>query len=166
MDRQLLVSNRKFSPEIRAFALTLHFYSGSAYNYVRQQFNNLLPHPATIRKWYTVVDGTPGFTAQSFKAIQERNNEQPVFGNLTVDEMHIKEKIDFFFGKYYGHIEMGSQVQGDGDVNIIAKHALVFMAVSLNAHWKVRLGYFLIDGLSGKERADLLKTCLHLLYDT
>lgn len=47
-----------------------------------------------------------------------------------------------------------------------AKNALVFMAVAINGHWKVSLGYFLIDGLSGKQRADLLVTCLVLLYET
>lgn len=40
------------------------------------------------------------------------------------------------------------------------------MAVAINGHWKVPLGYFLIDGLSAKQRADLLITCLELLYET
>ena len=39
------------------------------------------------------------------------------------------------------------------------------MAVSLNSNWKVPLGYFLIDGLSASERANLVKTCLLKLSD-
>jgi len=66
MDRQLVAKNRKYSEEIRAFALTLHFYSAHAYDYVRKKFNNLLPHPQTIRQWYKVVNGEPGFTRETY----------------------------------------------------------------------------------------------------
>lgn len=41
---------KKYSPELRTFALTLQFYSSKAYRYVRKTFNNLLPEPSTIRK--------------------------------------------------------------------------------------------------------------------
>jgi len=48
-------TEKKISPELRAFALTLNFYSAAAYKYVRQVFNNCLPHPSTLRKWYAVI---------------------------------------------------------------------------------------------------------------
>jgi hypothetical protein len=48
----------------------------------------------------------------------------------------------------------------------MAKDALVLMAVGVNGSWKTPLGYFLIDSLSGKERANLIRECLHRLYDT
>ncbi|XP_008183700.1 uncharacterized protein LOC103309607 [Acyrthosiphon pisum] len=48
---------RKFCPELRKFAVTLQYYSPRAYTYVRKTFKNLLPHPRTLRKWYTVVNG-------------------------------------------------------------------------------------------------------------
>ncbi|XP_030747938.1 uncharacterized protein LOC115876343 isoform X2 [Sitophilus oryzae] len=44
--------NEKFTPGEREFALTLHFYSPRAYNYVRQQYNKALPDTTTITKWY------------------------------------------------------------------------------------------------------------------
>ena len=34
----------RYSPELRAFTLTLHFYSPRAYKYVRKMFNTCLPH--------------------------------------------------------------------------------------------------------------------------
>ncbi|KAF0744227.1 THAP domain-containing protein 1-like [Aphis craccivora] len=37
-----------------------------AYNYMRKTFGKLLPHPRTLRRWYMVVDGNPGFTRESF----------------------------------------------------------------------------------------------------
>ena len=47
----------------------------------------------------------------------------------------------------------------------MAKDALVLMAVSVNSSWKVPLGYFLIDSMSGKERLNLVRECLHRLHD-
>lgn len=40
--------NGEYIPEIRSFAMTLHFYSGKAYDYVRKKFNNQLPHSSTV----------------------------------------------------------------------------------------------------------------------
>jgi len=54
---------------MRSFALTLQFYSSKACTYVCKIFDNLLPHPARLRKWYTVVNGNPGFTSEAFKAM-------------------------------------------------------------------------------------------------
>ncbi len=46
-----------YSPELRSFALTLHFYSPHAYRYVRKMFDTCLPHPRTIERWYQSIDG-------------------------------------------------------------------------------------------------------------
>ncbi|XP_032671874.1 uncharacterized protein LOC116844465 [Odontomachus brunneus] len=53
--------NKQYSPELRSFALTLNYYSPKAYNYVRNKFDCILPHPKTLYKWYTSINGTPGF---------------------------------------------------------------------------------------------------------
>lgn len=42
----------QYSPELRGFALTMHFYSPRAYTYVRQVFHMCLTHPRTLGKWY------------------------------------------------------------------------------------------------------------------
>lgn len=52
----------KYPEELRKFAFTLHFYSGKAYDYVRETFHLSLPHPSVIRKWSTVVECQPGFS--------------------------------------------------------------------------------------------------------
>lgn len=70
-----MTSNSKITPELRTFAVTLHFYSPPAYNYVRDSFNKILPHPSTIPKWYTTVDGTAGFTDECLKAIEIKVKE-------------------------------------------------------------------------------------------
>lgn len=40
------------------------------------------------------------------------------------------------------------------------------MAVGVNGHWKMPIGYFLVAGLNGNERSNLLKQCLVLMGDT
>jgi ABC-type Mn2+/Zn2+ transport system ATPase subunit len=40
------------------------------------------------------------------------------------------------------------------------------MAVGINRYWKMPLGYFLIEGLNGAERSNLLRNCLQLLNET
>lgn len=47
-----------------------------------------------------------------------------------------------------------------------ASYALVFMAVGLNASWKLLLGYFMIKSLNGDKRANLLTKCYELIADT
>ena len=39
------------------------------------------------------------------------------------------------------------------------------MAVSLNSNWKVPCEYFLVNGLTGKEKANLTKDCLTKLHE-
>ena len=46
----------------------------------------------------------------------------------------------------------------------LANEALVFMVVSLTESWKVPLGYFLIAGLQGDERANSVRLCLDKFY--
>ncbi|XP_008179512.1 THAP domain-containing protein 1-like [Acyrthosiphon pisum] len=73
------ISATTVSPELRSFALTLHFYSPTSYNYVRKTFNKCLPHPSTIRKWYSVIDGSPGITAESMNAIKMKVKEMKMY---------------------------------------------------------------------------------------
>lgn len=91
---------RQYSPELRAFALTLHFYSPRAYNYVRQTFSTCLPHPRTIRKWYQSIDGDPGFTKEALDAIAMKASDNQRKGIeticcLMVDEMAIRKHVEW-----------------------------------------------------------------------
>ena len=70
------VKRAKYSKQLKAFALTLQFYSSKAYNYVRQTFNLGLPHPSVIRSWYTKIPAEPGFTDLSFRALSVAAKKQ------------------------------------------------------------------------------------------
>ena len=61
------VRNQAYTDIIRSFAMTLHFYSAKAYSFVRSSFRAALPHPSTLRKWCTTVNGQPGFTGEAFE---------------------------------------------------------------------------------------------------
>ncbi len=43
--------------------------------------------------------------------------------------------------------------------------ALVFMVVAANGSWKVPCGYFLVNGLTGAEKANLTKECITKLHE-
>lgn len=63
---------RMYDPELRRFALTLHYYSPRAYNYVRGKLNKCLPHVKTLPKWYTSVNCEPGINSESLTLIKQR----------------------------------------------------------------------------------------------
>jgi len=160
---------KKYSPELRSFALTLNFYSSKAYNYVRKKFRNLLPESSTIRKWYSVLNGRPGFTNEVLHALKCKVHkmEDPIFCNLIIDEIGIREQIEYDGNRYYGYVDLGVNSNTTNvDNPTPARNALVFMLVALNSHWKVPLGYFLINSLDGKERASLLEKSLELIHET
>lgn len=94
--RQLkLVNEKTISLELQKFALTLHYYSPSAYLYLRQIFSKALPDISTVRKWYSTTDGLPEITKESLQAIslkvnKIKNNGKQLYECLIMDEMSIK----------------------------------------------------------------------------
>ncbi|XP_049964309.1 uncharacterized protein LOC126484758 [Schistocerca serialis cubense] len=155
---------RSYSPELCSFALTLHFYSHGVYNYVRCCFNTCLPHPRTLTKWYQCVGGAPGFTSEAFKVITaeacHRETKFPTLCSLVVDEIAIRQHVEFDGACYYGYVDMGSSV--DTDNLPIAKEAFVLMLVAINASWKLPVGYFLTAGITGEQKAEIVKECIEL----
>lgn len=154
-----------YSAELRSFALTLHFYSPHAYSYVRKAFNTCLPHPRTIEKWYCSVNGQPGFTDHALRALQARasSRSSPLICSLMMDEVAIRQQLEWDGDKYCGYIDMGTNT--DDDSLPMAKEALVFMVVAVNDNFKLPVGYFLINGLGALERSNLVKQCLSKLSD-
>ena len=144
--------------------MTLNFYSPRAYNYVRKVFDTCLPHPRTISKWYQTVDDSPGFTRSAFDALMLRNEARggdKMICSLMMDEVSIRKHVEFDGRKYHGYIDMGTEL--DDDSLPVAKDALVFMVVDLKSSWKLSVGYFLINGIGGEERKNLVLDCIERL---
>lgn len=160
LGRAIDKTSNKYPPELRAFALTLHFYSPAAYEYVRAKFNNALPAQRTLREWYKAVNGEPGFTSEAFALLKNvtQGRDEPLFAALMIDDMSIKKHVQLVGNKVVGYVDLGTELSDDSLPE--ATNACVFMAVALNMRLKVPLGYFLIESLSGSERADLVKECL------
>jgi hypothetical protein len=47
----------------------------------------------------------------------------------------------------------------------VAKDALVLMVVGINSGWKLPIAYFLIDGMTGAEKANIVSEALQKLYE-
>lgn len=161
-------THSEYPEELKSFALTLSFYSLKAYKYVREHFQLALPHPSTLRRWYKGLNCQPGFTDEAFAALalrvaEGRQQGHPVVCGLVFDEMAIRKHIEWNGTKFVGYVDVGTNI--DDDSVPVATEALVFMVVALNGCWKVPVGYFLIDGLNGDERANLVNQCLLKLYD-
>ena len=159
----------KYSPRIKSFAMTLQFYSSKAYEFVRKTFKLSLPHQSQVRKWYSKIPADPGFTNPAFQALKLKvkeaaNKKQKVVCSLMLDEMAIHKHISWDGQKFRGYVDIGNDADDD-DTLPVAKDVLVLMAVCVNSSWKVPCGYFLVDGLSGSERANLVKTCIEKLHD-
>ncbi|KAH1006923.1 hypothetical protein HUJ05_007610 [Dendroctonus ponderosae] len=58
-------------------------------------------------------------------------------------------------------MEVDLEVPKESDILLKAINVLVFMVVGYNCRWKVPVAYFLINSLSGEEKAKLdTKHCL------
>jgi DNA transposase THAP9 len=154
---------RQYSPELRKFALNLHFFSPAAYSYVRKVYNSALPHPETIASWYRTMEANPGFTDESFKMLAlkvKHNQEKPLYCNLAIDEMGIRkaECYDPSTKKMFGRVSVPGT---DEDLNLeLASNAFVFLLVSVEENWKLPVGYFLINSITAQQKASLVEICI------
>ena len=140
-----------------------------AYRYVRKTFDLGLPDPSTVSKWYNVIDGEPGFTEEALRALKAKvlagqRDGQKVVSSLMLDEMSIRKHVQYDGKKVRGYVDLGTDVEVD-DTLPEATEALVIMAVSVNSNWKIPCGYFLVNGLTGEEKANLVRDCLKKLHE-
>lgn len=155
----------KYNELVKSFALSLFFYSPKAYEYVRRSLSLSLPHPCTVRRWYNVIDGNPGFTAEALSALKSRIDitGYKVYFALIFDEMSIKKHIDWDGKTFFGYSSMGSNIC-KGELSE-AREVLVFMAVGVNVSWSIPIAYFLVNGTSAQEKANLVSQAILILHD-
>jgi hypothetical protein len=146
----------QYPPEIRVFASTLQFYSTKAYEYVRKTFSNALPHITTVRKWFSNIEGAPGFSAQAFNVLKEKVEEgkadhKSVFVALMLDDMSVKKQIEYDSktSSFKGFVNIGAGESNDDSKP--ATEVLIIMAVGINWHFKIPLAYFFIAGIVYKK---------------
>ncbi|KAK9702245.1 Transposase protein [Popillia japonica] len=154
------ISTSKYPEELRKFAVTLHFYSAKAYEYVRKTFHFSLPHDKkSSDKKSSSVECAPGFSTLCFEILSIKvqegdDNGKKVVCCLLLDEMSIKKQIDYDGQRFWGYLDHGVDLQDD-EVEP-AQEALVLMVVCLNASWKLPIAYFLIKTLTAAEKANIV----------
>jgi len=88
------------------------------------------------------------------------NSPQPILLTLSMDEMTIRQHLEFDGTRYYGRVDMGNDM--DNDSLNTAKQCLVFMAVLVNENWKLPIGYFVLDALKSAQKVELVRHALNL----
>lgn len=150
--------------DVRAFALTLHYYSPRGYNYVREKFDKHLPHVATIRKWYSAAGTTsePGFCRYNLSSLAKLAKEHSANGSqlmcsLIFDEMAIRKHLQWSDSrkKFLGHISYG--FRPDIAAVPVATNVIVFMVNGVNVEFNFPIAYYFITSLTADEKIALLK---------
>ena len=85
-------SARRYSDEIKEFALTLYLYSPRAYKYVRSLIP--LPNPSLIRKWSSSFKCEPGFIDEAFTSLSQKVAQSNIDRDccLVIDAMSIRKQ--------------------------------------------------------------------------
>lgn len=155
---------RPYSDELKSFAMTLHFYSAKAYNFVRQTFKNTLPHASTITKWYRNIDGSPGLTSDAFATLEAKVKDRDLLVCLTMDEVATRQQIQWnpHLKKFDGVVDYGTSFQflNSSDDLTVAKETLVFLVSSVEENWKIPVAYFMINGLNADDKKTLVTNVL------
>jgi hypothetical protein len=84
----------KYSHKLRQFAVTLHFLSPKAYEFVRTKFDTFLLSTRTIGKWFQNINAEPGFTKEALKT-KMQHSEIPLLCALLIDEMAIRKHLEW-----------------------------------------------------------------------
>ncbi|KAL4126973.1 hypothetical protein QTP88_011171 [Uroleucon formosanum] len=161
-----ITPTKKYCPELRRFAISLHFRSVSAYNFVRKEFNTILPHPRTLGKWYSNINCESGFTTEALNtlALKCRITLKPVYCALVMDEMAVRQHVEWDGTNYHGYVNVGESICNETMEK--AKEALVFLVVALNEAWKIPVGYFLINHINSSQKSELVSHCIDVLTKT
>ena len=156
-------TGHRYTDEVKKFALTLHFYSPRAYDFVRTIFS--LPCPSSLSNWTSSVNCEPGFFRDVFTYLQQKALEDESYKDcaLIVDGMYIKSGVVYnrSTGKYDGFSDFGEDVLAF-NADEIATEAVVFMLVGLRGHWKCPIGYVLCCGINASNLSSLISKALQL----
>ncbi len=156
---------RRYTDEVKKFAITSHFYSPHAYEHLRTIFT--LPHPRSLRQWSSSVKCAPGFFKDVFKQLQDKVAKGDFVKDcaLMLDSMHIKSRTQYNRSedKFEGFVDFGQDLEIDHEK--LATEALVFMLVGLSGRWKFPVGYFFCDKVDAEVQSRLVQLALDLAHE-
>jgi hypothetical protein len=145
---------RRYSQEVKQFALALFYYSPQAYEYCRTIFT--LPNVSSIRNWLGNIEVNPGFLTNVIDVAAVSGEKEFC---LIIDSMSLHKQIAYEIGHYTGFCDYGGVVAEDTDA--VASEALVFLLVPLRGLTvQYPVGYFLVEKISAQVQAELVRTVL------
>ena len=157
-------TDRRYSDEVKEFALTLYFYSPKAYRYVRSIIP--LPNQSLLRKWSSSVNCEPGFFKEAFTALASEVSRDAIKKDccLVIDAMAITKQTIWDPKKdcYAGFVDYGQGGPILDDPEMLASKAHVFLLVGARSHWKCPIGNFLTDKISSTHQAQLINMALEM----
>lgn len=160
-------SREKYTETVRAFCFKLHFLSPRAYEFVRKEFDNTLPHTSTIKSWYrnSNLDAEPGINQSSLLILERmasemKEKDQQLVCSLTFDEMSIRKHIQWCSKtkQFLGNVTYGNTLDQK------ANNAIVFLANGINSKIQVPVAYHFITSLTGRDRMIILLEILAVLF--
>lgn len=163
------MKTKKFPPSICKFCMGLHYKSPGAYDFVRRAFNNTLPHPVTMRAWYSNSNlmTEPGINQSVLEELKKLSDEMKSKGKSLVvsvssDEMSIRKH--FHWCNQTKHL-LGYSTISDNSRNTrdVAKQALVYMVNCVNFEKNIPLAYYFIASLGAEKRMEVQLSVLKAL---
>ena len=134
---------RRYSKELKAFALSLYHVSGKAYRLVSKLFH--LPSKVSLLSWVSRLSKFPGLTDAAMKVIKSKVRLMSEMGrlcSLCLDEISLKTKLMYDISC---DEVIGFESYGEGQKSyVITTFAIVVMAHGITDNWKQPLGYFFV----------------------
>lgn len=163
----------KYPESVRHFCLSLYYHSPRAYEVVRKEFNNHLPHSKTIKAWYANSDanGEAGLHQECLDKLKnisqdyERKHNRKLMCSLVYDEINIRKQVYWCWHKqdFAGFVNYGQDPESNK--NTIAKQAIVFILNGVNTSFEFPIAYYFIDSLDKFHRRDLLDQLIRAVTD-
>jgi len=151
----------------KQFALSLFYKSPSAYKFLRNSKQIILPGLSTIRRWIGSSKFKTGFNLGILKQLKikaDTMTEEERFCTLVFDEMKIKNYLEYskFLDLIEGYEDLGTK----GRSNKLAGQALLFMIRGVYSKWKLPFAYFLPStSVSHKILSELLIEAINKIFD-
>lgn len=166
----------KYPESVRKFCLTMHYHSPRTYEFLRNSFDNRLPHSSTISAWYANSDlntQANSINSQCLSILKKKSQElyakteEKLVVALLFDEIHIMKHVQWSNSnhKLVGYVnenEIGIHSSQQLDV---ANQALVFIVNGVNYPIQLPIAYYFIKKMDGDGKKKLVGEIIGHLID-
>lgn len=161
---------QSYSPEVRNFCIALKNINLATYRFLREEFDNHIPHCLTITAWHvnSDINCDPGIMKHSMdilrrKAAVKREKGETLLGAVLFDEMSIRKHLQWVNDKLLGFEQIPGKTNLQSDV---ASEALVFMFSALNDNIRLPIAYyFTTKKIDVTDKMCILKDNLQAIFD-